>query len=402
MTDNGDFMERAWNFIWDNFYDSRTSLFYDYLVRGQEDPAVWHLPDPELIKRQIPNPCGHGTGMEDSMLIAGTMMDTVLERYRATGDETMRTLAAAVYSGMELCADVAERPGYLARSVSPVDGVSHYSNSSRDQYTHWVYGAYMLYISPLSDEEQRQSIRRILVGFAEMCERDVVPENNWSILREDGKIGIYCEMWGDLYPHEYLRLPMIYAAAWKVTEDAHWKEMYLRYRDEAFEKTLPFSHTSGRTYIGLQLQYSLKLLYELDEDEEFRLKCADLMRNIAEQYEPVALSSARSVLLAENLAKLSWEYKPWNKVRASYVGFIGEMVYYNPGQSEFSDNGAFYPLRAVGEAAAVAALCPGYAVSDEVKKAVKDVLAAVDYDTHNTYAPLALINAYWLMQDSAN
>jgi len=393
-------MERAWNFIWDNFFDSRTNLFYDYLVRGQEKPAVWHLPAPEMIRLQIPNPCGHGTGMEDSMLIAGTMMDTVLERYRATGDEAMRECAAKVYSGMELCADSAERPGYIPRSVSPEDGYSHYSNSSRDQYTHWVYGAYTFYNSPLSDEEQKESIRRHLIEIAEMCERDVIPENKWSILREDGEIGIFCEMWGELSPHEYLRLPMIYAAAWKVSGDVHWKEMYLRYRDEAFEKTLPFRSEIGRTYIGLQLQYSLKLLYDLEEDGEFREKLAGLMKGIADQYRNTAVDGARRLLKPENLAGLSWEYKPWNKVRALFVGFIGGKAYYNPGQSEFAENTAFYPLRAVGESAAVLALCPGYEIPDDVRRAVTDLTAAVDYDKHNTYAPLALINAYWLMAET--
>ena len=52
-------MEKAWRFIWDRFFDRRTYLFYDYLVGGPDRPddATWHLPPPELIRRDFGSAC---------------------------------------------------------------------------------------------------------------------------------------------------------------------------------------------------------------------------------------------------------------------------------------------------------------------------------------------------------
>ncbi|MGM9625259.1 MAG: hypothetical protein ACI3XM_06080, partial [Eubacteriales bacterium] len=361
-----------------------------------------HLPAPELIAAQIPNPCGHGTGMEDSMLSAGTMMDTVIARYAAEGDEAMRGYAADIYRGMELCASVSDKRGYLPRSVSPADGRSHYGNSSRDQYTHWIYGAYRFYYSPLSDEKQRASIRRCLTDMAKMCEAEVTEENDWNILREDGKIGIVCKMWGELSPHEYFRLPMLYLLTWKVTGNAHWKRLYDGMRAHALAKTLEFPVLSGRTYVGLQLQYSLRLVYDLDEDAAFRETLLAFMTRMAKAYERETAVCADAVLTPEGLAGLDWKYKPWDKVRALYVGYIGGKVYYNPNQSEFGENRAFYPLRAVGETVTIAALCPGYTVSGKTMAQLLRVADAVHYDTHVTYAPMALLNAYWTAREAAH
>ncbi len=393
-------MEKAWQFLWNKFYHAGTGLIYDYLVGSDADAATWHLPTPEMIREQVPNPCGHGTGMEDSMLSAGTMMDSIIARYYATGDETLRDQAAAIYKGMELCATVSPKKGYLPRSVSPVDGVSHYSNSSRDQYTHWFYGAYRFYYSGLATEAEKASMRRVLVAMSEMCEEDVVEKNQYNILREDGEIGIVCQMWGDIGPHEYLRLPMLYLITWKTTGDLHWRDMYLRYRDEALEKTYPFDHTGSRTYVGLQLQYSLHMVWDLDEDPAFRGKCLELMRKYAEIYEKKAVYQARDLVKPERIPGLAFKYYPWNKIRAQFVGFIGGKAYYNPGQSEFRENTALYPIRAVGEGLAVSALCPGYEISEEAQALLCQLSDVIDYEDHYTYAPMTLFNAYWLLEEN--
>ena len=394
-------MERAWDFLWDRFFDRRTCLFYDYLVGDREDAATWHLPGPELISRDLPNPCGYGTGMEDSMLTAGSMMDAVVDRYAAAGEEAMRARAAEIYRGMELCMDVCARPGFVARSVSPEDGRSHYTNSSRDQYTHWVWGAWALYHSPLSDEAQRESVRRHLETVAGACLRDVTAENGWNLLREDGKVGIVTQMWGDLAPHEYLRLPMFYAAAWRTGGETKWRDLYREYREEAYEKSLAFRGADVvRPYGSLQMQYSLRLLYEAEDDAAWRERYRSLMERLASEYAPKVAPEARELLRPENLAGLDWEYRPWNEVRAAYVGFIGEKIYYNPGQSEFRENRAFYPLRSIGECASIAALCPGYRLPEGTVEILEEVASAVNYEKHRSYAPLALVNAWWKLRAS--
>lgn len=63
---------RIWDNIWSRFFCEKTHLFYDDLADGKE--LTGELPTPEEIALQIPNPCGWGTGMKNSMLNAGNML----------------------------------------------------------------------------------------------------------------------------------------------------------------------------------------------------------------------------------------------------------------------------------------------------------------------------------------
>lgn len=171
------------------------------------------------------------------MLSGGTALDALIADYNVTGDASLKAIADKLFKGMMLCANCGKTHGFIARAVSPKDGVSHYTDTSRDQYTHWVYAAIRLYNSSLCDNGQKAHIRRVLVALAERCETNVTKENDYNILRDDGKKGLVGKMWGDIGPHEYLRLPMFYLAAYHVSGDGHWKEMCFKYRDEALEKS---------------------------------------------------------------------------------------------------------------------------------------------------------------------
>ncbi|MGN1345457.1 MAG: hypothetical protein ACI4V1_01620 [Eubacteriales bacterium] len=393
-------MEKAWNFVWNRLFDERTCMFYNHLVGHEPDAATRYLPEPELIRLLIPNPGGYGTGMEDCMLNAGLMMDAVIARYEATGDESMREYAAKIYKGMELDATVSPVKGFLPRGVSPADGQSHYIDTSRDQYTNWFYGAYRLYFSPLSDETQKDSIRRILTGMAEKMEAEIIPENHWSFLREDGEIGVAGQMWGDIHPHEFLRLPMLYLLTWKTTGESHWRDLYLPYREEALAKTLDHVPLSGPTYAGLQLQYSVRLVYDLDSDPEVRDTCRKFMQIMAEPYEKMAVRKAKELMTPEGAEWLQIQYICWKNAKARYAGCWGGKGYFTPEPSDFREHLSYYPLRAVGEGIAVAALCPGWKVSETSLEQLCRMANFVDYEKHSTCAPIALIEAYWLAQKS--
>ena len=114
-------MDKAWNFILDNFFSHKTNLLYDFLVRDCDDMLVGHLPSPAEINLQIPNPCGWGTGMEDSVLSAGSLLDAVVARYNVTKDKSLYSLTDNIFDGMMRCVVDIDK-GFIARSVSPVDG----------------------------------------------------------------------------------------------------------------------------------------------------------------------------------------------------------------------------------------------------------------------------------------
>ena len=391
-------MENAWNFIWNRLFDERTCMFYNHLVGDEADAATKTLPEPELIRLGIPNPGGYGTGMEDCMLNAGLMMDAVIARWEATRDEGMRDCAAKIWRGMELDASVSSKKGFLPRGVTPADCRSHYIDTSRDQYTNWWYGAYRLFFSDLSDEEQRESVRRLLTGMAGKMEREVIPENGWSFLREDGERGFVGQMWGDVGPHEALRLPMLYLLTWKTTGDPHWRDLYFRYRDDALRITLGYVPLSGPTYAALQLQYSLRLVTDLDEDSAVRETCLSLMRKNAEPYEAMAVRQAEQIMTPEGAEWLRIPYVSWKKAKARYAGCWGGKAYYVPEPSDFREHQSYYPLRAVGEGIAVAATCPGWQAADPSFEKLCQTADFVDYGRHRTCAPIALVEAYWLVR----
>ena len=394
-------MQNAWDFVWNRLFDGRTCMFYNYLVGSEPDAATGYLPGPELIRALVPNPGGYGTGMEDCMLNAGIMMDAVISRYEATGDESMRSYAAQIYRGMELDASVSPQKGFLPRGVSPVDCRSHYIDTSRDQYTNWLWGAYRLYYSELSDDRQKESIRHCLTAMAEKMEADVIPENRYNFLREDGKIGVVGQMWGDISEHEYLRLPMLYLLVWKTTGEPHWREQYLRYRDKALEKTMNFVPMTGATYVGIQLQESVRLVYDLDDDLAVRETCLHFLETMTEPYEKYSIRRAKELMTPEGREWLKIPYVRWDKAKARYAGFYGGNGYYVPEPSDFREYLSYYPLRAVGEGIAVAAMCPGWHSSSEAEAALIAVADFVDYDQHCTAAPIALLDAYWRLRSSA-
>lgn len=166
-------------------------------------------PAPEQIRADYPNACGWGTGMEDSVLSGGSAADALIALYRATGNKAIKPMLDELFRGLFACAEADGDSGFVARSLSPEDGKSFYCNSSRDQYTHYVYAAVRFYDSELSDEMQKETVRRTLVNLAKKCLREVTPENGYMLLRADGKESLVNTMWGNLGPHEFLRLPMV-------------------------------------------------------------------------------------------------------------------------------------------------------------------------------------------------
>jgi hypothetical protein len=221
----------------------------------------------------------------------------------------MREYASKICKGLILGATVSDKKGFLPRGVSPEDCKSHYIDTSRDQYTDWIYAAYRLYYSPLSTDSQREDIRICLLAMSEKFEAEITLENDWSFLREDGKHGIpVTKMYGDVGAHEALRLPMLYLLTWKTTGDAHIKELYLRYRNEAIEKSKEYVPLSGPSYAALQMQYSMRLIYDLDDDPNVRDSLLKIMESLAEPYEELSVKEPCSSL--EEVKRLSAWLEP--------------------------------------------------------------------------------------------
>ena len=274
-------VEDAWRVTWERFYLPRTNLFYDYLSSYKPGRELAHLPTAAEVRRQHPNECGYGTGMEDGMISAGVMLSLIVDRYAVTKDEALRAKAEAVFKGIQRCATAHGEPGFVARAVCHEDLKSIYPNSSRDQYTHAVHGLWLYHRSPLCGTETKRAIAKILAAIADRMTRNVIPKNDFDSLRVDGsrdKRGI-SRMW-QVKGHEAERLPMIYAAAWDVTGDKTYFERYQHYLRPAIEQSKSVE-TWQPTYALLQMQISLELLAALEKDAELKEKMHAVMNMVS-------------------------------------------------------------------------------------------------------------------------
>ena len=389
--------EKHMKAVFERYFCPKTELLYEFVV--DETGNAWHhLPSVEEINAAVPNPCGWGTGMEDSVMNGGNAIDMLITVYELTKDVRIKPCVDSLFRGLLRCADGKKNKGFVARSISPFDGESHYIESSRDQYTHWIYAALHLYNSPLADDGQREQIRKVLAAIAQKCERDVLPENDFHMLREDGTVGRVNKMWGDVGTHEWLRLPMFYLAAFCVTKDPHWEKLYLQYRDEAVARSLMHDPSKMRCYASLQMQCALRLIYDYDEDPAVREKMRQLMlRNAAFGAEKAVENSAACCDPKQNEV-IHYRFRPWNGIEPFHQGVFGGYNYDNPAQSERRDvNPAFYPVREVAEGAIMAAMCPMFSVTSELSSAVDAMAERIDLKRFSSiYAPLLLSEAHIL------
>ena len=387
--------DRIREFLWNRLYCPETSLFYDSL--SADGTFTGALPTPEEIALDIPNPCGWGTGMEDAMMIGGIMLEAVIRRFQVSGDMALREEARKIFAGMAKCATIGKTPGFLVRSISPVDGKSHYSNSSRDQYTHFIFSSILYFQSELSSPEERADIVRFLTGFAERALANVTAENDFDLLRDDGKVGMVTAMRGPtVWPHEAARLAMFYAGAYAVSGDGKWLRVYREHRDEAIEGSAKLA-TDPRPveiFALYQMQLSLEVLRAADPDPEYRERIAEVMRLPASRaIETLPMWAVRKPF-EERVYNEPWRqrplhYTPWRRKP------LGGKPYFVPDYSEAIRQHRL--IRAPGEAAAIQLMVPGGEFPADQRRALVTVLEKLDIECFTIYFPVMLHSAWCLL-----
>ena len=255
---------RCQKMIEHELFHPQTNLIYDY--RSSLDPAhrFDHLPTPEEIKRCQPNPCSWRSGQEDSVINGGVALDMYINSNNGE-------MARKIYQGLKACGTVSGIPGFVARSISPRDGKSFYPESSRDQYTHYVYALWHYFHSDLSSKEEKSEIVKLLTDVANFCEKHVTKENSWTLPRADGNPhrSSVCRMW-ETKAHEIARLPMFYAAAWSVSGDDRYLKCFNRYAYEAAERSMDLACNSYRAFALMQMTYSCRLIHDIAPDSALK------------------------------------------------------------------------------------------------------------------------------------
>ncbi len=271
-----------------------SSDYYSPKLHAWYSTPLPNLPTAAEVIDLYPNPVGYGTGMDDNPLFNGVLLVALVELYDLSRCDSIRREAFDIYTGLKLCAVAHGIPGFIARGVSIEDGKSIYITSSRDQYTHYVDGLWQYYHSPMCDEPTRAEIRTQLSRLADTMKREITPENDYAYLRADGSKdprGLH-KMW-HVYPHEAARLPMIYAAAWDVTGNNEYYDLYRKYLIPSLDQSITLKtrpqaevNTWVPPYSFLQMQCSLALLYRLEKDSLVKAKILEAMsiaKSMAEQ-----------------------------------------------------------------------------------------------------------------------
>jgi hypothetical protein len=373
-------VQQAWDATWQRFYLPRTNLFYDYLTSYEPGKELAHLPTVEEAKRQYPNECGYGTGMEDCMISAGTMLSLIVDRYAVTGEESLKDSARNVLAGIQRCTMGHGVPGFVARGVCSEDLKTIYPNTSRDQYTHVVHGLWMYYHSPLADEAVRGQIKILLTAIADRMIETVIPENNYDSLRADGTHdtrGI-SRMW-NVKGHEAARLPMIYAAAWDTTGEQKYYDEYRKYVAEAVEQSKTVEDNQP-TYAWLQMQASLELLAELEKDADLKQQMHEIMVGIAKRCESRA-SWASKTADQVDLTELCTDWR------------TGEGLEWKGKYRK-----VWYCIRESGEAAVAQLILTDTPFLKEQRTLLVRAITRLDYQRVSSNGIFYLQAAYWKMR----
>ena len=394
-------IQTAWDVVMKKFYHPKTHMIYDYLTKETAEASADDYPTPEEIAASAPNPCGWGAGMEDSTLNLGSMIEAMIARYSLTKEVEIKEQLQMLLEGLIKNGTAAE-PGFIARSVCALDGESVYIDSSRDQYTNWVYAAHCLLHSECIDQIQKDALKEILINIAKKLERDVDSEYKGYLCRLDGKPGIVSLMDSDdLGAHEILRMQMLYLAAYEASGDRYWYQKYCEKR-EALLTRVEESYTIesitrmargrwGRIYIYYQAQYSMRLLYDIETDEDYRARYLRLLKISAEGAEEyVKCAYANKGVLQEKQEY----FLPWRSVPATYVQSFYGKSYYIP--NLWDDKAIFKWTRNMAEAIIIQAVCPGYDIPEWEKEMFYTFIAEADFAGAKCYWPVLFCDAWWL------
>ncbi|MBN2308849.1 MAG: hypothetical protein JXR94_07770 [Candidatus Hydrogenedentes bacterium] len=384
VTDDGLYakVDEAWRASWDRFYDERTNLFYDRVCSLDAAEPLGCLPTPDECARQYPNPNGWGTGMEDCAISGGVMLSMICDRFAATGEGELRAAAKKAFAGMVLLGAASPSKGFVIRGVTPADGHSHYSESSRDQYTWYAYGLWRYYRSPLSTDEEKAAMREIMAAICARLERNVVAEHDYHIGREDGTFdGLVDKMWEN-EAHEIARLPMIYAIGAELTGDERWRAAAKRFAPEAAAQSA--GESTKILYALLQEQVSLEALYELEDSPELKARWLECMRLVARRAEAGCRNGLAYRPLDAAGIDLDWRAWPLRESRGYQIPTLPDIC-------KEEDR----TIRQPAEAILVQFFLPDPALTPEQVAVVKQAIAQVDYAKIVTYGLYYTQAAYW-------
>lgn len=373
-------------FVKSSLMCDKTDLIYDNtsIIKYSQFPSA------DECVSSYPNPSGYGTGMEDSCLSGGTMLEACINLYERDNNIVAGKLAKRLANGLIQLAEISDSKGFLPRSISPVDGKSHYKDSSRDQYTIYIYSMHRYINSSLCDDAQLKRIKDISVAIATRAQSNVCEKNNFDMLTEDEKPSLATTMWGDnLKNHEIMRLPMIYIFAFETSNDKHWLDMYNSIIDKALKKSLPMTDY-WHLYALHQMQVSHKICYDVDPNKENKEKHLKIM-NAVSKYAEGKIDDLSSILKD----KSAYNTKQKNFRDCDFSENIDYKKMGLPCLSPVHEDAEdFFTLQDCADILIVSALTPNYKTNEKTIKLFFKAFDLIDLKTHGKTLPIYFLNAY--------
>ena len=299
-------IDQLWEHSAKTFRSPKTGLFYGKALH--ELPALQSYPTREQYRKGEYRTQGYrkgdeksvgynlhggGSGTEDCSLFTGTLLAAMCDKFAATGDPSCREQAKMAYDGLRSAATAHGESGFIARGVCHEDGKTIFAGTSRDQYTNAVYGFWRYYNSSLASEEEKTEIRSILCAVADKMIREITPEHNYSFrfaygLPDDRGVA---KMYSPTPSYVTLRLAMIYAAAWDVSGNRKYYDLFLNCLDNGLTGTEKWieAHRKAKSryahspaYVVLQQAYALELAAKTVKDPEKEKRILNVFRAVCD------------------------------------------------------------------------------------------------------------------------
>ncbi|TNJ60682.1 hypothetical protein FE784_35665 [Paenibacillus hemerocallicola] len=262
-------VERAHRELWRRFVLERDD--YGIVLDYAGLDGFVTLPTPEECADGKPNALAWWCPAENGAFFNGLYIDGLLNRWRTTGDERDRGEVEKIALGLMRLAEIADRPGFVARGIAD-DGKSHHALGSDDQTAPWFYGLWKYWQSGLPGPDMRS---RIVGLFAAAGDR--IETLGWRIPC-DREQYTFRGSWAEGHFIHAARVLFMLKLMGVLTDDPKWDRLYRKVGEEIPEGSdksrfqwCGFGIRDNSEYwTSASSQACLRELYELEDDPDLK------------------------------------------------------------------------------------------------------------------------------------
>lgn len=265
-------VENIWSVL-ETFIDPDTGVLYDSSLGRAA------LPSRQQVLDDVPNQCGWMSDFEDAALNAGLLLPDVIRLAQQDGSGEWSLRSFKLIDLLLKLGSVSKTRGFLARAVLP-DGVTHHRDSSTDQYT-LAFHAFLAFSRWEDAGAKRQAdTARFVADVMQLLEK-----HGWDIPTSDGQNSWVGET-SKFRPDRSSRLLQFAATNATLNPNEASLAQYRMLRDERHNRRTRrlFGGPDAVTipYALLQTQVSLRALWELEPDSDYRMIWRNHLDDLAE------------------------------------------------------------------------------------------------------------------------